>query len=397
MHANAKIGGGPTRRVFLGLLAGGATLGLTVGYAIHREATPTGTTRIARRDGSAVAADTRILYCTISGKVYALDTDTGEVRWAQPLNSDATLAVHREGIYLTGIFDHSVYRCNAATGVIQWLYRAPPVHRKTVASDWTLSTLAADGRTIYLTSSRGYTYAIDTATGHPRWRQQTANNTYSAPVVYRGIVYVGGPDLYVYALDAANGDHRWRFGRGSDSSRGPDEPLLGMIRGKLFAGGSHYLYALDPESGKEQGSYPPAAPCSNGVAYTGSMDGSLEARDIVGARVLWTRRLLKADQYDDLRWSSVTVDNNVLYSGLGITGSSGNRNFSGQIIALDAATGASRWNHAVPDTLFTAPVAAAGMVYVAGEYNLYALDAATGRLQWIQSSRSQNFDQPVVN
>ena len=44
----------------------------------------------------------------------------------------------------------------------------------------------------------------------------------------------------------------------------------------------------------------------------------------------------------------------------------------------------------MPGTRFTAPVAAAGMVYVASEYNLYALNAATGQLQWIRSSRSQD-------
>jgi outer membrane protein assembly factor BamB len=328
--------------------------------------------------------------------VYALHADTGAVRWARPIDSVYALAAGRNEIYVTGIFDHRVYSLNATTGVIQWLYLTTG-HSNAAADYWALPTLSADGRMIYITSSGGYTYAIDTATGHLRWQQQTANNTYSAPVVHRGIVYVGGPDLYVYALDAANGDHRWRFGKGSQANGVPDQPLLSIIRGKLFAGGSQHLYALDPESGKALGAYPPAVPCSNGVAYTGSMDGFLQAKDIVGARVLWTRRLLRASQFDNLEWSPVTIDGNVLYFALASTGPPDSRNFAGRIIALDAATGRSRWSYAVPDTLFTAPVAAAGMVYVASGYNLYALNAATGQLQWIRSSRSQGFGQPVVN
>ena len=396
MHAHASLGRGPTRRGFLGLLAGGVTFGLAAGYVIHRETSPASTSRVTARNGPAVAENTPTVYCTVAGKVCALHADTGVVRWARPFNSAATLSAGRDRIYVTGIFDHRVYSLNAATGVIQWLYQAARPGNA-AGDDWVLATLSADGRMIYITSSSGYTYAIDTATGHLRWQQRTANNTYAAPVVHGGIVYVGGPDLYVYALDAANGDRRWRFGRGSHAIGGPDHPLLNIIRGELFAGGSEHLYALDPESGRALGTYPPAAPCGNGVSYTGSMDGFLQARDVVGARVRWTRRLLRASQFDNLEWSPVTIDGDTLYFAFSSTGSPDSRNFAGRIVALNAATGRSKWSFAAPDTIFTAPVAAAGMVYVAGEYNLYALNAATGRLRWIRSSRMQDLDQPVVN
>jgi outer membrane protein assembly factor BamB len=37
----------------------------------------------------------------------------------------------------------------------------------------------------------GYLYAIDGASGHPRWRVDTGDGVSSQPAVARGIVYVG--------------------------------------------------------------------------------------------------------------------------------------------------------------------------------------------------------------
>ena len=57
-------------------------------------------------------------------------------------------------------------------------------------------------------------YALDAATGHPRWTYTTGGAVDSGPAVAGGTVYVGSDDHKVYALDAATGRPRWTYTTG---------------------------------------------------------------------------------------------------------------------------------------------------------------------------------------
>ncbi|MFJ9597987.1 PQQ-binding-like beta-propeller repeat protein, partial [Streptomyces virginiae] len=59
---------------------------------------------------------------------------------------------------------------------------------------------------VYIGSSDGKVYALDAATGTPRWAHTTAGAVWSSsPAVVDGIIYIGSNDKKVYALDAATG------------------------------------------------------------------------------------------------------------------------------------------------------------------------------------------------
>ena len=55
---------------------------------------------------------------------------------------------------------------------------------------------------VYIGSDNGTVYALDAATGHPRWTYPDAGGP-SPPVVAGGTVYAGS-DGHVYALQAAS-------------------------------------------------------------------------------------------------------------------------------------------------------------------------------------------------
>ena len=395
MHDRASFAGSPTRRGFLSLLAGGAAIGVTAGYVIHRETAPNGTSRRSTLNGSAsTTLPRRTLYCTTLGEIYAFSADTGAVRWTRPLITSEPHTVGRSGVFAAGGFDRRVYSFDVATGAIKWIYRVSE-YGNSAADLWEFPSPTVEGNIVYLAPGGGYTYAIDAVTGHLRWRQQTTRNSAGqAPVVYHGIVYVGGPDSYVYALDAITGEFRWRFGSGSQAPEAYNQGLLMVVQGKLFAGGTDRLYALDPQNGKVLGTYPPTVPCTNGVAYTGTTDGILQARDVASSRVLWTRRV------ENAQWSPATIADNVLYLGLSNMAPccSGNStdNWIGKVMALDAATGRFIWSYTAPASAFTTPVITSGIVYVAGGYNLYALSVANGDPRWIHSTSSTSFSRPVV-
>jgi hypothetical protein len=83
-----------------------------------------------------------------------------------------------------------------------WLLRnGNPVTQATSAGD---TVYAAD-------VNQGIVYAMDRATGEPRW-QFTANGRIdSPPTLYAGLCLFGSHDGYVYCLNASNGQLAWRF------------------------------------------------------------------------------------------------------------------------------------------------------------------------------------------
>ena len=83
----------------------------------------------------------------------------------------------------------------------------PPEAPSTPARRWRAapSTSAASDRKVY---------ALDAATGRPRWTYTTGGAVTSGPAVAGGTVYVGSYDRKVYALDAATGRPRWTYTTG---------------------------------------------------------------------------------------------------------------------------------------------------------------------------------------
>jgi len=71
------------------------------------------------------------------------------------------------------------------------------------------------------------------------------------PLVVDGVAYVLSPTHRVFALDAATGDVKWVFDSGIPG-RGPNRGLMywsGEADARIYAAQSHYLYALDAETG----------------------------------------------------------------------------------------------------------------------------------------------------
>jgi outer membrane protein assembly factor BamB len=351
------------RRRFLSLVVGGAAVGVAAGYAINQA------TAVNNPDVGNLAQ--MAVYAATYGEILALRADTGTVRWAKPLITSEFLAAGSGGVYATSD-NGEVYALNSVTGTMRWSYRI---------SGGTESPFpSVNNNMVYIAPGGGYTYALDAATGQLRWRHQTTSDSYSQPpVIYRGIVYVGDPDSYVYALDAVTGEFRWRFGRGGQSSQG----MLIVAQDVLFAVGSDHLYALNLKSGKVQGVYPAVLPCANGVAYIGSTDGSLQARNIIESKVLWTRRLVNAE------WLPAATAGNVVY--LGIQNTAWNdinvhTDWVSKIIALDVATGKTIWDYIVPVPIYLPPLVVAGVVFVIGRWTLFALNAATGEIRWLYNT-----------
>jgi outer membrane protein assembly factor BamB len=141
-----------------------------------------------------------------NGKVYALNAESGALRWVYPRegNMDSIvsgLVVALDKLYF-GCADGNVYALDATTGDLLWEFA-------TENKIW--STPAFDGETLYVGSFDKNLYAINAADGTEIWRFETEGAFASTPLVDNGTIYIGSLDRYFYAINAADGTVKWEF------------------------------------------------------------------------------------------------------------------------------------------------------------------------------------------
>ncbi len=120
---------------------------------------------------------------------------------------------------------------------------------------------------------------------------------------------------------------------------------------------------------------------ANGVIYVGSRDGNLYAIDATSGAKRW--------EFKTGSWieSSPAIVNNIVYIGSN----------DGNLYALDASTGKKLWQYQGRYPIKSSPAIAGNMVYVGSDdYNVYALDASTGREIWRVEAGDVVSSSPVI-
>ena len=241
-EGNPAIGPGGT--IYIGNTGGAA-------YAIN----PDGTQRWAAERGQSVWTTPAFGQGSESGNtfwgsvdLYAFSLDAnGRLRWQTftPGYVTSSPALGSDGTVYVGSFDHRLYALDPDTGQVRWsfltdahIYGSPALRS------------GADGATsaIYIGSADGSVYALDPS-GRLLWRYDTGDPIRSSPVIGRKrrgggqIVYVGSSNGRLYALDAASGKRRWSFDTTPRSPALRDRndlngsPALG--RRGVYIGGEH--------------------------------------------------------------------------------------------------------------------------------------------------------------
>lgn len=156
--------------------------------------------------------------------------------------------------------------------------------------------LVIAGDTLYFGSSAdGKVYALDAATGQPRWTFFTGGPVRFAPAVWRDRVFAVSDDGFLYCLAAADGRVLWQHRGGPDGrmllgndrmiSRWPARGGPAVVDGVVyFAAGiwpseGIYLCALDAASGK-----PLWINDQSGSIYMGQPHGGANANSGVSAQ-----------------------------------------------------------------------------------------------------------------
>jgi len=89
-------------------------------------------------------------------------------------------------------------------GTLKWKFEAEPEF----AGIWSSAALSADGKTIFFGANKGGIYALNTADGKKVWQNPLfGGSVYASPTLDRnGTLYVGTTTGHVFALDSATGE-----------------------------------------------------------------------------------------------------------------------------------------------------------------------------------------------
>lgn len=293
------------------------------------------------------------------GALHAVDAETGEELWraaTDPGDGLFSSPAVVDGTVYVGSYDGVVIAVSTS-GTERWRFQtAGPVFS---------SPAVVDG-IVYLGDDTGRLYALDAGTGALRW-SFIADRPYergmaASPAVVAGIVYAvssarrTGKQSYLHALDAVTGEERWRFAA----------PEGGNLRGTpVVASGHAYVttgagivYAVDPESGHERWRFDAGAPTSTQLAaaadtvFLATDDAVLHAIDAASGASVWSHALADARPFA----SSPTLARGVLYVG----------DAGGILYAVDAGSGEERWS-AIVHSYISTPAIVGGMIYIGGD------------------------------
>jgi outer membrane protein assembly factor BamB len=283
----------------------------------------------AIRKGLAIVGDA-------SGKVYALSLKSGKVQWTfQTGNAVYSTPDVSGDLDVVASTDGNVYALKAASGKEAWHYATD---RPIVASPRVV------GGVVYIGSSEGHFSALDLATGKPVWQfDGVAGFVETKPLAYDGKVIFGAWDQYLYALDAKTGKLAWKWkGDKAGMLLSPAACWPVAANGKVFiAAPDRMLTAIDARTGEQlwrTGAY--AVRESIGLSqdqtrlYVRAMNDFFYAFSTAAAQPDNVWELNAGFGYDINSAMLVEKDGVVFY---------GTKN--DLLIALDAKTGALKWEH----------------------------------------------------
>jgi outer membrane protein assembly factor BamB len=143
-----------------------------------------------------------------------------------------------QGLAIVGDASGKVYALSLKSGKVQWTFKT---------GNAIYSTPDVSGDLVVFASTDGNVYALNAATGKEGWRFKTGRPIVASPRIAEGKVYIGSSDDSFRALDLATGKPIWQF----DGLAGFVETKPIVYDGKvIFGAWDQYLYALDARTGK---------------------------------------------------------------------------------------------------------------------------------------------------
>lgn len=263
-------------------------------------------------------------------------------------------------LLLIGSYDASLYAIDRDTGAVRWRFITG---RGICAAPATYEELAI------VASEDGAIYGAALLDGRAAWRFRTSMPVRSSPRVHDTAVYIGSDDGYCYKLAAPNGELLWRA-----RTYGPIRSSAAVTTTVVVIGSNDgFLYGLDVPSGRQLWRFATtksivATPAiAEEMVVCASLDGSIYGLGLV---------------LGDERWRCATGGPVVASPAIGedtvYIGSS-----TGKLYAIDLLSGAVRWTVDCGGRISSSAALSATRLYVGGlDGTVYSVDRASGRVAW---------------
>lgn len=282
--------------------------------------------------------------------------------------SDAIYAVSRKG-------EISAYTLN---GKKLWEKRAAKKEKEIS------SGVSVGAGIVVVGSASGMLYALDAATGEPKWQRKLSGSILAPSLINSDRVVTFANDGTVYGTDVNTGEPVWTFDVPSTalSMRGSSAPVMADEDTVVLASANAYVFGLDIHSGVPKWQRRVAISegrsevqrlididsdpvFDNGQMFTVSYQGQVTAVDLQSQRVMWSQ--------DTSSLRGLTVANGLVFVATA----------DGKVQAYNQQTGEPAWTQeALAYRELSNPVTI-GQYLVVGDADgyLHLLEPATGVIQ----------------
>jgi outer membrane protein assembly factor BamB len=197
-----------------------------------------------RTVASPAMAGTTVYLASSDHNVYAIDTETRQVRWTFETENWvwATPLVVEGRVYIASM-DHSLYAVDDTDGSLLWEFAGAPGALP--------ATPALANEVLYFGSLAGHMYAAQAQEGSPLWDKEVDGGMWSTPLILdqdgSSALYFGTLNGTIYALDTKDGSELW-----STQVPGEVRGSPAYVDGTLYFGcADGRLYAFDARTGQE--------------------------------------------------------------------------------------------------------------------------------------------------
>lgn len=273
-----------------------------------------------------------VVYFCSGGRLYALNADTGTMRWRYPAEESLSATIKSspvvgDDLVYFGAGDGKLYAVTKNDGNLAWIFAT-----KGIMSS---SPVLVDG-VVYVGSSDDHLYAVNALSPELEWGGgfRTRDDVASSPAVADGIVYFVSNDMILYAAETLTGRLKWQIRIGNWSSAAT--PVISD--NTLYIACGNTIQSFQAKSGrlkwavKFSSDITTVPAVANGSIYLACKNGKAYALTSVG-KLKWQA---PAELGSAAHASPVVAGDTVIFGA--------NR---GTLAAYDTDTGALRWEYLV--------------------------------------------------